>query len=209
MSKEQYGLKKEKGFTLVEILIAVSLVSVIFSFVFGVLTSNLEASQKAESRMEIAHTGRFFIGRITGDLIAASLMPNSKSGAFIGKDVYRDGKSKDELFFTAFTRSHLTLRPPVDQSEIGYYFELLEDGTGTLMRRESDVIDSQLETGGESYQLSDRVEEMTIRYLGSEGWVDAWDSTVTDTLPKAVSVEITITDENGPHFFSTIVRLPT
>lgn len=209
MSKEQYELIREKGFTLVEILIAVSLVSIIFSFVFGVLTSNLEVSQKAERQMEIAHTGRFFIGRITGDLIAASLMPNSGVGSFIGKDVYRDGKSKDELFFTAFTRSYLTLLPPVDQSEIGYYFELLDGGAGKLMRRESDVIDSQVETGGESYQLSDRVEEMTIRYLAGEGWVDSWDSTTTASLPKAVSVEITITDENGSHFFSTIVRLPS
>lgn len=200
--------KNERGFTLVEILIAVSLVSVIFSFIFGVLTSNLEASRNAESRMEIAHTGRFFIGRITGDLIAASLMPNSGIGSFTGKDVHRDGKSKDELFFTAFTRSYLTLLPPVDQSEIGYYFEHQEDGAGRLMRRESDVIDLQVETGGGSFRISDRVEEMTIRYLGSEGWVDSWDSAATGTLPKAVSVEITITDENGSHFFSNIVRLP-
>ena len=209
MPNTRLDLKKEKGFTLVEILIAVSLVSVIFSFVFGVLTSNLEASQNAESRMEISHTGRFFIGRITGDLMAASLMPNSGIGSFTGKDLYRDGKSKDELFFTAFTRSYLTLLPPVDQSEIGYYFELLEDGSGRLMRRESDVIDSQAETGGESFRLSDRVEEMTIRYLGGEGWVDSWDSATNPILPKAVSIEITITDETGSHFFSNIVRLPT
>jgi prepilin-type N-terminal cleavage/methylation domain-containing protein len=202
-------VKGEKGFTLVEILVAVTLVAVIFSFIFGVLISNLEASRNASDKMEIIHVGRFFINRITGDLMAASLMPNSGSGSFIGKDLFRDGKSMDELHFTAFTRTYFTLRPQIDQSEIGYYFINREDGASPLMRREADEIDSQVDSGGESFKVSDMVDELTIRYLSDEGWTDSWDSIASGTIPKAVSVEITLKDGESSYLFSNIVRLPS
>ncbi|MFQ5432390.1 MAG: type II secretion system protein GspJ [Nitrospinota bacterium] len=205
---ETSGATCENGFTLVEILVAVGIVSVIFTFIFGVLTSTLAASKEAAEKMEIMHTGRFFINRITGDLTAASLMLNSGNGAFIGKDLRHSGKSMDELHFTAFAHTHLTRRPQIDQSEIGYYFEYKEDGATLLKRREADVIDSIVDSGGESFPITGKVNELKIRYLAREGWTDSWDSTLNKSLPKAVSVEITLKDSGRSYFFSNIVRLP-
>ena len=200
-------ITNEKGFTLVEILVAVAIVSIIFTFIFSVLNSTLAASKEATAKMEVTHTGRFFINRITGDLTAASLMSTSGIGAFIGKDVHRDGKSMDELHFTAFTRTHFTRRPQIDQSEIGYYFEYEDEGK-VLRRREADVIDSIIDSGGESFPITGKVDELKIRYLAPEGWLDSWDSTLNQILPKAVSVEITLKDAGRSYFFSNIIRLP-
>jgi len=52
------------------------------------------------------------------------------------------------------------------------------------------------------------VEELKIRYLAREGWTDSWDSKLNQGLPKAVSVEITLSDSGRSYFFSNIVRLP-
>ena len=206
--KNQTGASGANGFTLVEILVAVGIVSIIFTFIFGVLISTLATSKEATVRMDITHIGRFFINRITGDLSAASLMPNSKRGSFIGKDVHRDGKSMDELHFTAFTRTHFTKRPLIDQSEIGYYFKYGDEGNSQLKRREADVIDSPVDSGGESFPITDKVDELKIRYLSQQGWQDSWDSTLNQSLPKAVSVEITLIENGRSYFFSNIVRPP-
>jgi len=198
------------GFTLVEIMIAITIFSIISTFLYSVLTDTLAARQKAEKVMEMNHAGRFFISRITRDLMCASFLPVSKSGSFVGNQFYRDGKARDELHFTGFTRSYFTLRPRTDQAEIGYYFQILDEGPGILMRRESDVIDSDVKIGGEAYEITDRVEEMKIRYFGNSGWVEEWNSTTSGrVMPKAVSVELTLNDGNRSYFFSAIVRIPT
>ncbi|GMT41822.1 MAG: type II secretory pathway [bacterium] len=202
-------LKSRSGFTMIEILLAAVLFSVISSFIYSVLTTSLEASKEAGKWMDINHTGRFFINRIKRDLLSASLMPNSESGIFKGSDMMRDGKERDEVYFTSFTRSYFTLRPQIDQAEIAYYFQILEDEPDILMRRESDVIDDNPQQGGEAYAITYMVDEMKLRYKGNLGWVDNWDSIISKRLPRAVSVELTLNDSGRSYFFSTIVRIPS
>jgi len=195
------------GFTLVEILVAVTIVALIFSFILGVLTTNMEASREATAKMEIIHEGRFFINRITYDIMSATLLPNSATGGFVGRDLHRDGKSKDELYFTSFARTYISPGPDIDQVEVGYHFSRLGDGRELLMRRESNVIDEDLASGGQSFRISSRVDELRLRYRGNQGWQDSWDTTSGNKkLPQAVAIELTLTDGKKEYFFSGMVR---
>ncbi len=202
-------LLKRGAFTLVEIMIAITIFSIISTFLYSVLTDTLTARKKAGSMMEINHAGRFLISRMTRDIMCASSLPLSASGGFTGNRFYRDGKARDELHFTGFTRSYFTARPRIDQAEIGYYFQIPEEGPEILMRRESDLIDSDVKKGGEAYEITDMVEEMKLRYLGENGWVEEWNPKIAGSaIPKAVAVELTLNDGNRSYFFSAIVRIP-
>lgn len=191
-------------------MIAITIFSIISTFLYSVLTDTLSARKKAEQMMEINHAGRFFISRITRDVMCASFLPLSASGSFVGTQFIRDGKERDELHFTGFTRSYFTARPRIDQAEIGYFFQIPKEGPEVFMRRESDLIDSDVKTGGEAYAITEMVEEIKLRYLGKDGWLKEWDSNVLGkVMPRAVSMELTLNDGNRRYFFSAIVRIPT
>ncbi|MDH5543594.1 MAG: prepilin-type N-terminal cleavage/methylation domain-containing protein [Nitrospinota bacterium] len=210
--------KGEKGFTLIEILISITIFSLIFTFILNVLTTSISASQSAEKTMDVDHVGRFIIKRITADLVSATTLPQSKSGGFIGKAQMYNGKSMDEMHFTSHTRLYYMARPQIDISEIGYYFlpDVNEQGENimVLMRRESDVVEERIDMGGVSFQISNSIKELKIRYLGKSDrklWLEHWDSENNGQqkgkLPKAVSVELTLADGKRDFFYSTVVKL--
>jgi hypothetical protein len=126
----------------------------------------------------------------------------------IGKHFTVNGKSRDEIHFTAFTQSFFSIRPPIGQAEIGYFFKTNAEGTDSLMRRESDIIEKPVDLGGEAYPISDMVEELSIKYQnrGQTQWVDAWDTETQRVLPSAISIELRLDDGKSKYFFSTIVK---
>ncbi|MBI5179346.1 MAG: prepilin-type N-terminal cleavage/methylation domain-containing protein [Nitrospinae bacterium] len=199
-------IRTTHGFTLIEILVAVFILGIIFSFIFGALTSSLASAKEATARMDIGHTGRFIAGKMASDIASASLLPMSGKGRLWGRHFMKNGKRRDEIHFTAFSRTYFTGRPQIDQSEIGYYFRIAKNGEDALMRREADVIERPVDQGGESLEISPAVEELAIRYQLDDKWVDEWDSESVQVLPKAVSVECTLADGKHKYLFTAIAR---
>ncbi|MBI3581433.1 MAG: prepilin-type N-terminal cleavage/methylation domain-containing protein [Nitrospinae bacterium] len=197
------------GFTLIEILVSVLILGMIFSFIFVVLSSSLTTTREAMKKMEVERVGRYFISRIASDLTCATLLPASGIGGMLGTHFSANGKSHDEVHFTAFTQSYFNLRPPTDQAEIGYYFRTAAEGKSSLMRRESDIIEKPVTAGGEAFAISDMVEELSIKYRAKEwqdNWVDNWDSDAQKSLPAMISIELKLDDGKTKYFFSTVVK---
>jgi type II secretion system protein J len=200
--------EREGGFTLIEILVAVLILGIIYSFIFGVLSTSISTSRDAMKKMEVERVGRYFISRITTDISCATLLPISRSGGMIGKHFTVNGKSRDELHLTAFTQSFFTVRPPIGQAEIGYFFKTNTEGKDSLMRRESDVIEKPVDLGGEAYPISDMVEELSIKYQGKgqAQWVETWDTETQSVFPTAISIELRLDDGKNKYFFSAIAK---
>lgn len=201
--------RKDGGFTLIEILVAVLIFGIIFSFIFGVLTSTLSASKEAQKRMAVDHTGRFFIEKITTELTSATLLPLSGHGGLVGRHFTVNGKSHDEIHFTAFSQTYYTPLPRAGMAEISYYFHTGKSGVETLMRRESDIIEGPIDQGGESLQLSTQVEELSIKYKRGEVWETVWDTGQNHALPDAVSIELRLAAGDKTYFYSTMARPQT
>ncbi|MBI3793275.1 MAG: prepilin-type N-terminal cleavage/methylation domain-containing protein [Nitrospinae bacterium] len=195
------------GFTLIEILIAVLIVGIIFSFIFTVLTSGVSASKDATHKMEVERIGRYFIQRITTDLTCLTLLPISKSGGLVGKHTLVNGKSRDEIHFTSFTESYFTGRPTFDQAEVGYFFITLEGGKDVLMRRESDIVEKPVTQGGVAYAITDMVDDLSIKYFSGGEWINSWDTTAGPALPPVISVQLTLLDGSRKYLFTTIVKI--
>ncbi len=197
------------GFTLIEILVSVLILGIIYSFIFVVLSSSVTTTREAMKKMGVERVGRYFISRIASDLTCATLLPTSGIGGMLGTHSSANGKSHDEIHFTAFTQSYFNLRPPTDQAEIGYYFRTSPEGKNSLMRRESDIIEKPVNAGGEAFAISDMVEELSIKYRAQEwqdNWVDNWDSDAQRGLPAMISIELKMDDGKMKYFFSTIVK---
>lgn len=203
------NLRNKNGFTLIEILVAVLIFGIIFSFIFGVLTSTLSASKEAQKRMAVDHTGRFFIQKIATELTSITLLPISGRGALVGRHFTVNGKSRDEIHFTAFSQTYYSPLPRAGMAEISYYFRTGKSGAETLMRRESDIIEEPIDQGGESLDLSTQVEELSIKYKKGETWAEVWDSAQSHMLPDVVSIELRLASGDKKYFYSTMARPQT
>ncbi len=202
-------IRRDSGFTLVEMLVAVMIFGLIFTFIFGVLTSSIAASKEAQKRMAVDHIGRFFIQKITSELTAATLFPITGRGGLLGRHFTVDGKSRDEIHFTSFNQTYYTGLPRAGMAEISYYFRTDKSGTPAFMRRESDIIEEPIDQGGESLELTQQAAELSIKYKKGDMWENAWDTAQSHALPEAISIELTLTADNKTYFYSAVARPQT
>lgn len=202
---------RRAGFTLLEVMIAIGIIGMIVSLIYGSFARTAESKDMIERGNDIYHQMRWALDKMEADLSTAYLSTNSKSySIFYG--VNRDsgsGQPVDELHFTSF--NHLKFNPAAresDQCELSYFvMENPETGELTLYRREDASPDEDNTEGGEFYELADGIILFNLRYFDGVDWLDEWDSRdysedeITDTeveqneemvdaMPMAVEVSI-------------------
>lgn len=234
--KEKTNLKyplqcqTEKGFTLLELLVAVFISALVLALVSASFFQIINAKEKVEDQLELLHEARVVFSRISKDL--ANVYPRGRvrnSDAnysyiyFLGtKDEQTDNS---RLEFSSFTRNPTETSRDSDQSEIKYFLAEVEDEENfdeenkvyALIRRENPWIGN--EEGGTQYPISERVKKFRITYhntkksndpLIEEKDIDEWDAVkLGGVLPRAVRLELVLANDEGiDHVFSTNIILP-
>ncbi|MFH1625328.1 MAG: type II secretion system protein GspJ [Pseudomonadota bacterium] len=209
--KDEYS----PGFTMVEVLIAVTIVSVILTIIYGSFASSTALISVCRERSDIYQIARLSLERMAQDISCA--FPPKSTGApdiifgFIGEDRESDGMPSDTLNF--ISTAHLTfgrdLRSP-RLCEIGYYVETdPETDAPALLRREDATLDDEMNRGGIVLALAERLRGLDFKYYDDEGeeW-DEWYSEDRNSLPRSVKITLTLEDENKRRLrFSTMVYL--
>lgn len=207
-----------KGFTLLEVLIALGITALLTAGIYTAYTSNLEAIEQVRDQEVVFQTGRVVLDRMARDLEA--VLTDATSGVtvegllgLVGVPGEAEGRTADRVDFTTF--SHLAWQegsPETDLCEVGYRLEPDEEtGIVTLFRRQQIVPDGDLETGGQDIALSEDVTALEIRYRDEDGnALDAWDSRTEEQqgqLPRSLGVRLTIRGVSGREaIFSTRVH---
>jgi general secretion pathway protein J len=201
--------------TLVEIMVAIAILSMVSVLIYGVVDS-LSRGRKGEAmRAERAHQGRDAIARIVRDMTSAYLslaMPPTQAlvtrrTAFVG----RTSLPFSRVDFTAF--AHLRTQRDTqesDQAEVGYFVEQDTDNPDEmdLFRREQTPIDIDPLKGGIVNVVAEGVIQFSLRYLDptTGNWLDSWDSTQStgqpNRLPLAVRLILELKDTGGGHGYS-------
>lgn len=135
--KRKHPILSPRGFTLVEILMAIIIMAVILVTVYGSVARTLTSKERAESRAELFATGREAVQRIA-DEVQASVSPLPRRGVFRGA---RGGGSPptDSIAFVAMNRGGYGLnRVPPGLVLIQYAVSPVEGRRGlfTLWREE-------------------------------------------------------------------------
>lgn len=214
------------GFTLAEILVAISVFAVLVSIVLGSLSFLLSKSSSVKEGLTTYEEARICLDRISTDLRAVyvSVEPGyTPPGLDEDPDPYRficetalDESSR--LEFTAFSHLPLGGGVPAGAGHIMYYlYETVEDGL-VLMRR-----DTTLKTDKEGERFSDpetgmdpilcrHVKTFNVVCFDGQGTeYDSWDSDSSDfsrATPVAVRVNIAFQGEYADYPFETTVSLP-
>lgn len=224
-------MKNEKGFTLIEVLVAVTLLAIIAFLVWQAMGSSIASKERFEKRDRAFRSASLALDRISRDLQMAVLFSNveflgvSEAGEQRTKSVFvgENNGDQDKIAFNSVSHvRYLKDTKESDLAEVGYFLEPEEEkeeggvsGLFALKKREQSPPDAEPDQGGTVMTLLEGVKELNFRYYDRRKteFGEEWDTTKVDfvgKLPRAVEITMVIQDpidEEGALRFSTLALL--
>ena len=212
------------GFTLLEIILAVTILALIGTMIYGGFSQTALNKARVEDDSDHSRVVHTALERMTRELTMAFVSTHVNPSpdlrvvetAFIGKDHGSD----DRIDFTSFSHRRLYRNAKEsDQNEISYFVTEDPDDpkVRVLARREQNRIDQDPRKGGKSQILLPNVTEFNVEYfdpLISE-WVQTWNTedilAQPNRLPTQVRIRLSVEDPRRPgkiETFGTRVSLP-
>jgi prepilin-type N-terminal cleavage/methylation domain-containing protein len=193
-------MRGRAGFTLVEVLVASTILVIIASMVFEAFSATLSAGKGLEERAELYHTARFIIRKLTEDLSSASLYTNNTLGSFAGTDKKEGGENSDELVFTGFGGRTIFTGTASDQARVTWKTEAPAGSKRlTLRRGENHFITGfdEAREMAEDMEVTSSLKSFDLKYFDNGTWLEAYDAATIRRLPKAVALSFTLEDGDG------------
>jgi len=180
---------REGGFTLIEVLLAVSLVALMAALVFGslyVTTSAIDVAREASANEQIVRsTMRVMIEEL-------SLGKDSSFGHWIGMNGQFDGQPADTVAFVTMGQFRGEASNK-DSEQVRIVYTRERD---LLLRFARKNIYGLTDESVERVELARKVKGFNVRYYDGRArlWVDEWND--TSRGPKVLLLEVTILREN-------------
>jgi general secretion pathway protein J len=212
IQKSEIRNPKSKGFTLIEVLLAMAILAVVMTVIYTSFSAAGRDVEQAETIRDETDLARTLISRISDDISNAYVNRNMNYSApitiFDGKEEeVESGGEKirhDSITLTTLTNWRKPDSKEMELWEVGYFFEEKPDGNGyTLYRREKRELSKDVPAleGGVEYEITDRVKSLQLRYYDGSNWSDAWDKSLSK-VPTAV--EITLTLDTGKVYVTQV-----
>jgi general secretion pathway protein J len=212
-----------RGLTLLEVLIAVSILALVCTLVYGAFDGLARAQSGLSQIDERYHQGRQAIARMSRELQSAFLslhqpqqiLASVRTTVFVGTD----SGSNDRIDFASFSHRRLMRNShESDQNELSYFLARDPDRPDKqdLVRREQREIDLDPTHGGVVSVLAEDALGFDVTYLDSTTglWIDAWDTTQAtgqyNRLPMEIRIRLTLrgVDFKRPLHLATKVSVP-
>jgi len=179
-----------RGFTLLEILIALALLGVLAGALYGSYFSLIKGRESANEGMEGRRELRTTLDLLRREINAALYSRNNKRLHFSVEDRDVFGKPASVLAFTAVVPPQAGGQVVSDQVDLKYEI-LAREKQLILSRQVKDLYHS-----GEAprYPQMESVEGFLVECQNGDTWVKTWDTAINNGLPKAVRITVTVTD---------------
>jgi prepilin-type N-terminal cleavage/methylation domain-containing protein len=214
-----FRIPNSQGFTLLEVLIAVAIMSAIVTVIYTSFSTTSRNVQQAEEIRDSADLARTLLAKLSDDIANAYVNARMNTPAVLtvfygkkGEAELEDEKiRRDAISVTTLTNVRTPGSKETDLWEVGYFFKQKPDSPSfVLMRREKRVLRKEepaLEGGLDPYEVTERVESLTFRYFdtAAQKWVDEWDSRTRGALtPLPKAVEITLALDDGSSYITEV-----
>lgn len=197
-------IRSASGFTLIEVLLAVTITSVVMITVATTFHVMLNARDVVDDLAESTEAGPRILNLIERDLRGVWTYNVHNNAVFRGRDMDVNGRDADRMDFLTTTDAvgyvvdlqNVPRKPTI--CEVGYWFKQNPRYRDVfeMWRREDPMVDDDLTTQGSFQLVHDRVKSFKVTYFRSLGYEAKeelqWDSSLEDKLPKRIKVEFTI-----------------
>jgi prepilin-type N-terminal cleavage/methylation domain-containing protein len=197
--------EEKKGFTLLEILIAIFILAIIMTIVLGPFTGIMASSREAERKVDLYQTARSLMDLISADIRGVFPQPAGDEGHF-----FRVTEEESEGITTMprldFITTHsLSIGPPRARflSEVTYLLRKNpKNELYTLIRRSESPPSEPFDEGGKEVPLCRTIESFRIQSVSE----DEATKGITGEIPRALVIDFTLNLEGEKENFVTMVR---
>jgi general secretion pathway protein J len=182
----------ERGFTLIEILLAVALIAVIAALVFGSLSTTLNAIDVARGIAANEQVVRTTMRLMADELsmgVSLPVMP------WMGVNAQQEGQPADTVAFLTMGQFR-GAESERDTEIVRIVYTRERDKLLRLVRRNLyGLSDDSLE----QLELIGKVKAFNVRYYDARNnlWVDEWDGRARSKPPGALLIELTLQQDNA------------
>ena len=203
------------GFTLLEILIAIAILALVVSSLFGAYSSTMETTEMVESARDVDQAARLALMQMVDDF---SSLYYKKAEGENEDSPFRfqggmDGESEKGTVVQFASTAHLGFDgsfPNLRINRVSYVLEKQAENQRyyRLVRMELPFVDLSGEREETAVELADTVESLTITYLNEDGeTLSQWDSKAEETegiLPRLVNIRLQLAGEKSRVFSTTV-----
>lgn len=195
-----------KGFTLVEILLALAILSTILVLLLSSFTGAGRTLDILAERSGALRQVRISMDRIGTDLAGALSSDGNEATAFSCKADKFSGKPASTLVFTAFLLPDTSgTRPPSGLVKIRYYPKVSEDGNHVELHREQSDL-PLIENGIPSTdsRLASDLRGFRVEMFDGRNWVAEWPPSGSSKFALPARVAFILTDSRGREYKRTL-----
>ena len=220
---EARGQQGEAGFTLMEVLVAITILAVVVTTILASFNSVFSTTEVLDQSADIYEMAKNCMKRLTSDLESIHIIqrPLYKPPEFDQPpDPYRivtttgdtNGMGIAKLRFAS--RAHISLgkSPGKGIAEIIYYVQAADEGDLVLKRADNLYPYPAFEERGRDPVLCKYVKSLAFKFYDHDGTeFDAWDSDSDEfgyATPKAIGVRLELANKAASCTFETMVSLP-
>lgn len=191
------GRTNTKGFTLLELLVAMTLMVVTASCLYTALYTGFKSRRSALAAIEPTSQALSAIELLKQDIYGVLPPTGVLAGSFIGSNSRSSkGADADSLEFHTTQVYGTTGQPAGGIAKVALALEEDDDTTGDrtgyrLVRQVTTNLLSPKSVDPDEQVLCRNVTSLNLRYFDGDRWLTEWDSTAdANSLPKAVEIEI-------------------
>lgn len=186
-----------KGFSLIEVLVAMSITAVLVVSVYFSFSNILLGRSRLRKIMNRERQIYFTLEMIRNDIKNSYLSMNKGAPEETHKTIFKSVPDSPVSHLTMTTLNHVRMLADAkqcDQTEIEYYGERVDDDN-VLFRRESAWVDEFPERGGNVYPVFKVFKEIKFEYWNPQNkeWMEEWNSESAaniNSLPTKVKVTL-------------------
>jgi len=202
-------MNRRRAFTLVELLVTTSMLSLLAAAGYVALAAGVQSSQKVRRVGAMAAHAQRALSVMAADIRTAVAHGDVRLTAL---DANYEGAAADTLDFIAPRAPVFTDDPEAGgRCEIGYYIDNDPDTEARwLLRRRDDSLDDDPLEGGAVSLIGSCVSELDLSFFDGVEWAPGWED--QGQFPRAVRISIVVMDPDEaekPLHFETTVSLPT
>ena len=176
-------MNNNRGFTLLEVLVAIALASLLMVSIYGVFSTGSAAKEQVEKQASALHLARVLSTRLGRELLGLSLdIPLGKSILSGGNNSQREPWIK---FLTSSSGGDLS-----GMRWLSYRLGPDQDQRLTLWRADKGLNDTNEAT---EERLAQRIGKLTFSFYDGTNWRNEWNSS-NDGRPVLVKIAIELSD---------------
>lgn len=190
-------MSRSAGFTLLEVLVAIALASLLVSSLYGVFSVTSDAKQRVEKQAAALHLGRVLIARLNRELLGLTLENPKEQAALAGGQ-----NSQGEAYLELITTSSGGPQPGMRQ--VAYRLGNDSAGQLTLWRAEKGMNSRAV---ADEERLAQGIDQLTFNFFDGQNWRENWNSQ-NDGRPLLVRAAFKLTDTPDAPELLSVFDLP-